>query len=377
MVSVQQAGEDFLECREILFPPGRVAGLLRINERADKPVHQLLMRHVGEATVEPALLIDRALRRREMVGDPHVVREGDAARMLGRIARKTHGVGVGVAAEEPVKLVTHGPRVHLHLEEELVDGEVERVEHPVFPLVHRPERFPFAFQELRAAIVAVNGLREHEGAGLAEFGLGEFFVERVSPFFQRGEVLQRIGGDGFKVGKIARVVVARVQTRGGLPRTMEANREAEGLLLSGLGAADEQSHAADAERMIEGVALIEDVLDAESQPGVNTRRVADDGQGIPAGYAGDFFQPIDKPHSAHRVIALKPEDRHAVFLLARIVHRQFHGQRGHIGQTKILVGSLSRLRRRHRRGVDGEGQIPRRPAVGTGGKFTLDRLVGP
>jgi len=133
--------------------------------------------------------------------------------------------------EKPIEFVAHSPGVHLHLEEELVDREVERIEHPVFPLIHDPERLALAFQKLRAAVVAVHGLRKHEGTGLPELGLGELPVEGISALFQGGEVPERIGRNRFETVKVTRVVVA------GVIRRLPKKRQAGDAL--GVGQADE------------------------------------------------------------------------------------------------------------------------------------------
>lgn len=219
--------------------------------RAANPVDQLLVGHVGEAAREAELLVRGKSGAREAIPDPHVVGEADPAGILDRVAGKADFVGVAVAAHEPVELVADRPRVAVHLEKEVVHGEVEGVDHPVFALVDTPENpSRLRHQQFRGAKVAAHGMGELEflvvaQPGIAKPGVGGeslrlLFLPMPEPVFR----------DLFDRGKKRRVKIFRRHSAGDDPVAVEADRKPERLLLSLRHHGHQRAHRAEPEGQI-------------------------------------------------------------------------------------------------------------------------------
>ena len=63
--------------------------------------------------------------------------------------------------------------------EHVIDGQIEGVHHAVLALVDHPERLAFHFEQLRAAVVAVGGMRDQEALIVGDRGAVQFAVERL------------------------------------------------------------------------------------------------------------------------------------------------------------------------------------------------------
>ena len=191
----------------LLLEPREVAGLGHVAARGENPIAELLHGHVAEAAGQVGQLVAAAALGREVVVRAHIVAEAEAAGLgvvgavelclvgrrrglrgidLQRVGRRReigfvdlHLVGVAIAANKVVEQVADQPGIVIELPEHMIDGKVERVHHAVLALVDDPERLAFHFEQLRAAVVAVGGVRDQEALIVRDCGVVQFAVERL------------------------------------------------------------------------------------------------------------------------------------------------------------------------------------------------------
>ena len=141
-------------------------------------------------------------------------------------------VRVAVEPHEVVEQVPHQPRVAVELPEHVVDREVERVHHAVLALVHHPEGLPVDLEQLRRAVVAVGGVRDHEALVVGQRRRVELRVERLRGGHQRVGLVERRAQDVRQVLVVAGVEVAPVEPGGHRAFEIGADGQHHGVALA-------------------------------------------------------------------------------------------------------------------------------------------------
>ena len=154
------------------------------------------MSHVRKAAAEAEFLVGGIAGARDAVADAHVVRETDPAEVLGFVAGQTNAITIAVATDIPVELIADDPGVAVDLEEQVIHGEIEGIEHPVFALIDGPKGLSIqSSQKLGGAKVAANRLAEVELLVAGERGFPDETIGIQSEGFLLVELAERINCD--------------------------------------------------------------------------------------------------------------------------------------------------------------------------------------
>ncbi|MNC08275.1 hypothetical protein D3C75_558560 [compost metagenome] len=94
--------------------------------------------------------------------------KADASGIFRLVAREADGICIAVPLHKHVQFITHGPRIHPQLIEQLIDRKIERIHHPVFAFVHDPERFILVIKQLGRAVIAADRMGKHKDLVFAE-----------------------------------------------------------------------------------------------------------------------------------------------------------------------------------------------------------------
>ena len=234
--------------------PGQITGALRVSDRGEHPVEQLLHRHMTEAAVQVVALVARMAGRGEVVHHAHVVREGQAAGHGGAVG-ELELVSIGIALDEEIEGIADHPWEPPQLEEDVVDREIERIHHPVLTFVHDPERSPVVPQQLGTAEVAVGGLGDQELLVVVQLRAGEFAVAPGRDPLVVRAVRQAMPEHVLEIAEDAGVGITRRDAGGDHAALEETQHQREAPLLPCRDGEDQPRLAADQQQSA-GVAML-------------------------------------------------------------------------------------------------------------------------
>ena len=308
------------------------------------------MGHIRKAAGQTGLLVAGVAGAGEDVTDAHVVRETDSAGVFGRVIRQADGVLVAVALREQVQLIADGPRVHLHLEEELVHGQIERVHHPVLALVDQPERLALVGKELGTAVVRADGVGEHELLIIGERRVVHKGIGTQGGFLESVKMRECVACDGLDVRVVAGVIVGRVHPRRRRAAAIKADGEPERAGLAGGDFHQQSAAAAQAEREVLRPCFRQQGVDSERLPGADPGGVGDQGGAKPLTDADKTRHRVVQ--AAHGKVGVVPAVAEVRATRARplpIVHRDLGQDGGQDSGHQVCVVPGVRVRHRAHR----------------------------
>ena len=332
------------------------------------------MGHVRETAVEAEEFVSRIARAGHMVGHAHVVGETESTGIFRGVSGEAHLVAVGEAFHKPVELIPHDPRIHRHLEEEVVHRQVESVHHAILALVNHPEWLTVTFEEFRAAVVAPDRMRELEPAVLGQSL--ETLIKRGRQGFLVVKILQRERGHGFDIGEKAVVKIPAGHAAGDMALAVEADRKADGSFFSRRHIGHEKAGSAKTEDEIFWAVWPQAFARRESEAGENSRGIGHNRRPESLPDSRKRAQIVQSPHRRVSVAALVAEERPAGGFPLAVVDRQLRKNRRDQCLTKRLFFGLGRVWHRFDGGIHGEYEVSRRPSVHASTHLALDRFPG-
>ena len=332
------------------------------------------MAHIGEAALDAGKLVSGMLRPGEGVGHAHVMREGEPARMLPLLAGEADGISIAVPFDEPLQLAAHRPRIHLQLVEQLVGRQIKRIHHAVLAFVDDPDRLAVRIQQLRAAVVAVDGVAEHERLIVRQLAAAAPCVRGAARVGQLFEMLERIGRYVFDPGEEAGIEIRRLHARCHDAAAEEADREGERAPLPGRNLHEQRARTAEPERQMLGMLRRQDAFhrEAEAGPDPGIRSRDDRGAQALADAREEIAVIADPPHGAVRVVAFVTEECPARGIAAAVVDGQLGEYRRHEGGLQLFVRPGGRIRYGTHGRQDAERQVPCFPGILSRRQLALD-----